>query len=65
MRKKLARVTAKIFLKENHQKIAFITTTMSTDLPQENLGELLCRAVTEGWNKGCDPVNFDVVISFS
>lgn len=39
-------------------------TSMTDDLPADNLGELLCDAVQAAWKAGHDPVTFSVVISF-
>lgn len=62
---KRACVTARVFLHGAHKEVCKETITMSTDLPQDALGEVVCAAVNAGWKAGYDPTNFDVVISFS
>ena len=67
-RLKLARVRAKVYLNgqlPNARPITEIKTLMTTDLPAENLGELLCQAVEAAWKAGHDPVSFCVIIEFA
>lgn len=59
-----ARVTAKIIMHGSHATVLEVKRIMSTDLPAEHLGELVCEAVNEAWRSGLDPVNFDVVVVF-
>lgn len=64
-RLKKARVTVKIFMHGSHSVVASATTTMTNDLPADNLGEVLTEAIQEAWREGHDPVNFDAVVTFS
>lgn len=61
-----AKVTARVFLdgKPHAPPVAVIVTEMSSDLPADNLGELLCDAVHTAWKAGHDPTAFSVVVSF-
>lgn len=59
-----ARVSCKVYLRGSHQEITTTTAVMSTDLPQDNIGEVVTQAINEAWKQGYDPVNFDVVVSF-
>jgi len=64
---KKARVTVKVYLdgRPHAAPIVAVETTMTNDLPADNVGEIVCQAINKAWKDGHDPVNFSVVISFS
>lgn len=62
---KTANVRAKVFLNGSHKTLAETNMRMPTDLPVDSLGELLAEAINLAWKDGNDPINFEVVISFS
>ena len=65
-RMKKARVTVEVFHKNGFTPLVTKEeTTMSTDLPAENLGEIVCDAVQKAWKAGHDPVDFKLIVSFS
>lgn len=59
-------VTAQVYRdgRPHEVAIASVKTEMSTDLPAENLGELVADAIQKAWKDGHDPMYFSVVISF-
>lgn len=62
---KLAKVTATIRNKENGNPMYVESAVMSTDLPAQQLGELVAEVVHQAWKAGVDPVNTQVVIDFA
>lgn len=61
----LAKITATVLNKENDNPIYVETATMSTDLPAQQLGELITSVVHQAWKVGFDPVNTKVLVEFN
>lgn len=59
-----AKVTCTVYLTKSINAIAKVSTTMSTDLPAENLGEILADAVNAAYKEGHDPVDYSIVVRF-
>lgn len=57
--------TVTVHIRENEQTVVEVSTKMSTDLPAENLGEILASALNKYWQSGGDPVNCHAVVFFT
>lgn len=63
-KKALVTVSAFGIGKMLQKPVVVVTTQMSTDLPTENLGEILTDCLQEVWSRGNDPVNYTFVVEF-
>lgn len=64
---KHAVVTVKVYLdgRPHAAPVVSVQTEMSTDLPADNIGEIVTEAIHKAWKMGHDPIHFAAVISFS
>lgn len=62
-----AAITVRIYQKgiPYPQPIHVAMTTMTSDLPADNLGEILCEAIQGAWKAGHDPVDCIAVVEFT
>jgi len=56
-------VTATV--RKNEETIVRKVITMSSDLPAQNLGELVAEVLADSYEKGNDPVDIHIVLHFS